>query len=60
MSNMTNKKETATKAPRLSKKVLLREIAERNDLFNFNALERTSIQNLKVIRDLLVQIEAAS
>jgi len=57
---MTNKKETATKAPRLSKKVLLREIAERNDLFNFNALERTSIQNLKVIRDLLVQIEAAS
>jgi len=57
---MTNKKETAAKAPRLSKKVLLREIAERNDLFNFNALERTSIQNLKVIRDLLVQIEAAS
>jgi len=46
--------ETKEKKIRPSKKVLIREIAEQSDLFNFASLERTSIQNLTVIRDLLI------
>ena len=45
--------ETKEKRIRPSKKVLIREIAEKTDLFNFASLERTNIQNLAVIRDLL-------
>ena len=42
---------TKEKKVRPSKKVLIREIAEQTDLFNFASLERTNIQNLEVIRD---------
>ena len=45
--------ETKEKKVRPSKKALIREIAERTDLFNFASLERTNIQNLAVIRDLV-------
>jgi hypothetical protein len=44
-------KEKAKKA--LSKKDLLREILEINDLFDLGSLGRTNIANLVVIRDLL-------
>ena len=43
--------ETKEKRIRPSKKVLIREIAEVTDLFDFPSLERTNIQNLTVIRD---------
>ena len=42
---------TKEKKVRPSKKVLIREIAEQTDLFNFASLERTNIQNLEGIRD---------
>tara|TARA_R100000656_G_scaffold21756_2_gene19186 strand:- start:694 stop:900 length:207 start_codon:yes stop_codon:yes gene_type:complete len=45
--------ETKEKKVRPSKKVLIREIAEQTDLFNFASLERTNIHNLTVIRDLI-------
>ena len=41
---------TKEKRVRPSKKVLIREIAEQTDLFDFPSLERTNIQNLTVIR----------
>ena len=44
-------KEKAKKAP--SKKDLLREIIELNDLFDVGSLGRTNIANLVVIRNLL-------
>jgi len=44
-------KEKKIKAP--SKKDLLREIIEINDLFDVGSLGRTNIANLVVIRDLL-------
>ena len=53
-------KEKAAKPARPSKKIIMREIAARTDLFNFNALERTSIQNLQVILHLLDKAEANS
>ena len=53
-------KEKAAKVARPSKKILLREIAARTDLFNFTALERTNIQNLQVILNLLDKAEADS
>ena len=53
-------KEKAAKPARPSKKIIMREIAARTDLFNFNALERTSIQNLQVILNLLDKAEEAS
>ena len=37
-----------------SKKVLIREIAECTDLFDFASLERTNVTNLIVIRDRFV------
>jgi hypothetical protein len=46
-------KEKAKKAP--SKKELLREIIELNDLFDVGSLGRTNIGNLVVLRDLLVK-----
>ena len=45
-------KETPKKI-RPSKDVLIREIAERTDLFDFTSLKRTNIQNLGVIKTLL-------
>lgn len=36
-----------------SKKALIRDIAGDTDLFDFASLERTNIQNLIVIRDLV-------
>ena len=44
-------KEKAKKAP--SKKDLLREIMELNDLFEVGSLGRTNVTNLVVLRDLL-------
>ena len=44
-------KEKKIKTP--SKKDLLREIMEINDLFDVGSLGRTNIANLVVIRDLL-------
>ena len=38
----------------LSKKAIIREIAENSDLFDFTSLARTNIANLIVIRDLVV------
>ena len=46
---------TKEKKVRPSKKVLIREIAEQTDLFNFASLERTNIQNLEVIRDKFIK-----
>ena len=46
---------TKEKKIRPSKKVLIREIAEQTDLFNFASLERTNIQNLTVIRDKFIE-----
>ena len=46
---------TKEKKVRPSKKVLIREIAEQTDLFNFASLERTNIQNLEVIRDKFIE-----
>ena len=46
---------TKEKKVRPSKKVLIREIAEQTDLFNFASLERTNIQNLTVIRDKFIE-----
>jgi hypothetical protein len=44
-------KEKAKKAP--SKKELLREIIELNDLFDVGSLGRTNVSNLIVLRNLL-------
>jgi len=44
-------KEKAKKAP--SKKDLLREIIELNDLFDVGSLGRTNVSNLIVLRNLL-------
>ena len=44
-------KEKAKKAP--SKKDLLREIMELNDLFEVGSVGRTNVTNLVVLRDLL-------
>ena len=53
-------KEKAAKVARPSKKIIIREFAARTDLFNFTALERTNIQNLQVILNLLDKAEEAS
>ena len=46
------------KTVRPSKKILIREIAENSDLFDFVSLERTNIHNLVVIRDMVVKARA--
>ena len=43
------------KTVRPSKKILIREIAENSDLFDFGSLERTNIHNLVVIRDMVLK-----
>jgi hypothetical protein len=47
--------ETTEKKKALSKKDLLREIAEYTDLFEVNSLSRTNVANLVVIRDLVAR-----
>ena len=40
---------------RPSKKVVIREIVELNDRFDFNSLERTNLENLIVIKELCLK-----
>ena len=47
--------EEKKKEKRPSKKVVIREIVELNDRFDFNSLERTNLDNLLVIKDLLLK-----
>tara|TARA_B100000123_G_scaffold150392_1_gene111141 strand:+ start:889 stop:1071 length:183 start_codon:yes stop_codon:yes gene_type:complete len=47
--------EEKQKEKRPSKKVVIREIVELNDRFDFNSLERTNLENLLVIKDLLLK-----
>ena len=47
--------EEKKKEKRPSKKVVIREIVELNDRFDFNSLERTNLENLLVIKDLLLK-----
>ena len=49
------KKMGNEKTVRPSKKILIREIAENSDLFDFGSLERTNIHNLVVIRDMVLK-----
>jgi|TARA_R110000744_G_scaffold193546_1_gene312429 hypothetical protein len=44
---------TAKKEKKPTKKVLMQEIASTTDLFNVASLERTNIENLIVILDLV-------
>ena len=47
--------EEKQKEKRPSKKVVIREIVELNDRFDFNSLERTNLENLIVIKELCLK-----
>ena len=47
--------EEKHKEKRPSKKVVIREIVELNDRFDFNSLERTNLENLIVIKELCLK-----